>query len=289
LNNIIENTEDQFANGQVSCDLRGKSNAAESETQLEEANVINRGTDAAPEEFPAPIGKLLGLTIKSSGDGRATVEFEASGRYANPMGTLHGGVLCDLADAAMGVAYLSTLAKGETATTIELKINFLRPVWNARLRAQARVVRAGKVVGLIECDVLDERQRLVARASSTCMTLRGRLAEGRQVARNQSDDPRFGQSTENRERERQRGPQFLPEHIDADERLPGYLRDPHLPRFESRRSCLFASSAFTEESSLHPLNASHTNAEQFRKTPDGDEANIEPISPSPGHSAEKHL
>jgi hypothetical protein len=43
------------------------------------------------------------------------------------------------------------------------------------------VVRAGKVVGLIECDILDERQRLVARASSTCMTLQGRLAEGRQV------------------------------------------------------------------------------------------------------------
>ena len=162
MNNLNENNDDQFANGQVTCDLRGNSDSRES----------------AREEFPAPIGKLLGLRITSSGAGRATVEFEASGRYANPMGTLHGGVLCDLADAAMGVAYLSTLAEGETATTIELKINFLRPVWNAKLRAEARVVRAGKVVGLIECDILDERQRLVARASSTCMTLRGQLAEG---------------------------------------------------------------------------------------------------------------
>jgi uncharacterized protein (TIGR00369 family) len=181
MNNFIENNENQFANGQVSCDLRGNSDGAESETQLDPVNVIGQGPDATPEEFPAPIGKLLGLTITSRGAGRATVEFEASARYANPMGTLHGGVLCDLADAAMGVAYLSTLAEGETATTIELKINFLRPVWNAKLRAEARVVRAGKVVGLIECDILDERQRLVARASSTCMTLRGRLAEGRQV------------------------------------------------------------------------------------------------------------
>jgi uncharacterized protein (TIGR00369 family) len=73
----------------------------------------------------------------------------------------------------MGVAYRSTLAQGETFTSIELKINFLRPVWNAKLHAQARVVRAGKVVGFIECDILDERQHLVARASSTCMTLRG--------------------------------------------------------------------------------------------------------------------
>jgi uncharacterized protein (TIGR00369 family) len=185
MNNFIENNDHQFAIGQVSGDLRANSDAGESETQLEPVNV-GQGPDAAPEEFPAPIGKLLGLTITSRGAGRATVEFEASGRYANPMGTLHGGVLCDLADAAMGVAYLSTLAEGETATTIELKINFLRPVWNAKLRAEARVVRAGKVVGLIECDILDERQRLVARASSTCMTLRGRLAEGRQF----NDDPK---------------------------------------------------------------------------------------------------
>lgn len=204
MNNFIENNEDQFANGQVSCDLRGKSDPAESETQLDATNAIEKGADVAPEEFPAPIGKLLGLMITSSAAGRATVDFEASARYANPMGTLHGGVLCDLADAAIGVAYLSTLAEGETATTIELKINFLRPAWNAKLRAEARVVRAGKVVGLIECDILDERQRLVARASSTCMTLRGRLAKGRQVTRNQLDELRSGRSKENHERERQR-------------------------------------------------------------------------------------
>ena len=186
MNNFIENNDVQFANGQVSCDLRGNSDAAESKTQLDSVNVVRQGPNAAPEEFPAPIGKLLGLRITSSGAGRATVEFEASARYANPAGTLHGGVLCDLADAAMGLAYLSTLSEGDTLTTIELKINFLRPVWNAKLSAQAKVVRAGKVVGLIECDILDERQRLVARASSTCMTLRGRLAEGRQLAMTRS-------------------------------------------------------------------------------------------------------
>jgi uncharacterized protein (TIGR00369 family) len=106
------------------------------------------------------------------------------------METLHGGVLCDVADAAMGVAYLTTLTKGETLATIELKINFLRPVWNAKLQAEARVVHGGKVVGLIECDIFDERRRLVARASSTCMTLRGRLAEGRQITRDQNNQLR---------------------------------------------------------------------------------------------------
>lgn len=136
-------------------------------------------TSYSRQEFPAPIGKLLGLTVTRSQAGRATIEFEATERYANPMGTLHGGVLCDIADAAMGVAYRSTLADGETFTTIELKINFLRPVWRAKLRAEARMVRAGKIMGLVECDIVDEQKRLIARASSTCMTLRGELAAGR--------------------------------------------------------------------------------------------------------------
>jgi uncharacterized protein (TIGR00369 family) len=235
MNNFIENNEDQFANCQISRDLRANSDVTEPESRGDGVNVIEQLPDGAPEEFPAPIGKLLGLSITSRGKGRATVEFETGGRYANPMGTLHGGVLCDLADAAMGVAYLGTLAEGETFATIELKINFLRPVWKAKLRAQAKVVRAGKTVGLVECDILDDQQQLVARASSTCMTLRGPLAEGREVRRSQFDKRRFGQPTENRERE-WRGSQHLPEQLDADERLPGYLRDPHLPPFESQIS-----------------------------------------------------
>jgi uncharacterized protein (TIGR00369 family) len=97
------------------------------------------------------------------------------------MGTLHGGVLCDIADAAMGLAYASLLEDGETFTTLELKINFLRPVWTGRLRAIGRVVSPGplRAISLTECDVLDDQERLVARASSTCMALRGAQAAGR--------------------------------------------------------------------------------------------------------------
>ena len=90
-----------------------------------------------------------------------------------------GGVLCDVADYAMGFAYASTLEEGETFTTLELKINFLKPVWNAHRRAVGRVVKKGRTIGLVECDVTDEKQSLVARASSTCMTLRGKEARGR--------------------------------------------------------------------------------------------------------------
>ncbi len=98
---------------------------------------------------------------------------------ANPMGTLHRGVLCDIADAAMGMAYTSTLGEGETCTTLELKINFLKPVWQARLQAIGRVVTHGRTVGLVECDILDAHEALVARATSTCSTLRGDQGRGR--------------------------------------------------------------------------------------------------------------
>lgn len=107
MKNIIENNEDQFANGQVSRDLRVNSDATQPETQLNAVNVVERYSEVTPEEFPG----------------------------------------------------------------------------------------------------------------------------------------RFGQPTENREREwQQRGSQLLPEQIDADERLPGHLRDPHLPRFESRRARNFTNS-----------------------------------------------
>lgn len=104
---------------------------------------------------------------------------EAGPQHANPMGTLHGGILCDISDAAMGMAIASTLAEGESFTTIELKINFFRPVWNAQLRAEATVVQRGRTVGYAECSIYDEERRLIAKVASTCMVLRGEKATGR--------------------------------------------------------------------------------------------------------------
>lgn len=128
---------------------------------------------------PAPIGQLIGFKLVSAKDGEAVVELDVDNRFANPMGTLHGGVLCDISDAAMGIAYASLLEDDESFTTLELKINFLKPIWNAHLRAIGVVVKRGKTVGLTECTVLDEKDNLVARASSTCMTLRGAQAKHR--------------------------------------------------------------------------------------------------------------
>lgn len=133
----------------------------------------------AGEVSPSPIARLIGFNLVAIEPGHTVVELDAGERHANPMGTLHGGVLCDIADAAMGMAYASTLEDGESFTTLELKINFLKPVWNAKLRAEGRVVKRGRTVGLAECNVTDEGGQLVAFATSTCMTLRGEQARGR--------------------------------------------------------------------------------------------------------------
>jgi uncharacterized protein (TIGR00369 family) len=130
-------------------------------------------------EARPPIAELIGFEVVEIGEGRAVGSLQAGPQHANPMGTLHGGVLCDIADAAMGMAFASTLAPDESFTTIALSINFFRPVWQARLRAEARVINRGKTVGYLECDVTDQDGRQIARANSTCFVLRGESAKVR--------------------------------------------------------------------------------------------------------------
>jgi uncharacterized protein (TIGR00369 family) len=126
-----------------------------------------------------PVARLIGFEAKEIANGQATVLLAAGPQHANPMGTLHGGILCDIADAAMGMAFASTLAPEESFTTVELKINFFRPVWEARLRAEGKVVRRGSTIGYVECEITDEGGQLIAKASSSCMVLRGERAKGR--------------------------------------------------------------------------------------------------------------
>src|SRR5882757_4108100 len=128
---------------------------------------------------PPPIARLIGFDLVSVKPGEAVIEFEATEAHANPMGTLHGGVLCDIADAAMGMAYAASLDEGESFTTLELKINFLKPIWKAKLIATGVVVKRGRTVGLVKCDVTGANGELVASATSTCMTLRGEQTKGR--------------------------------------------------------------------------------------------------------------
>ena len=130
-----------------------------------------------------PIADLIGFDIEGIEDGRAVASLQAGPQHANPMGTMHGGVLCDLADAAMGMAFASTLAADEFFTTITLNINFFRPVWKQFLRAEARVTNRSKNVGYVECEITDQDGKLVAKSNSTVYVLRGDARNDRTTPR----------------------------------------------------------------------------------------------------------
>jgi uncharacterized protein (TIGR00369 family) len=134
----------------------------------------------SPFKFPFPIMKTLGLQLVAVGEGTASFEMQAKTElHSNPMGTIHGGVLCDIADAAIGTAHLTTVADGESFTSIDLQINFFRPVWNERLKAVARPVHRGRTISRYVCDITRADGKPVAQLTSTMMTLRGEAAQGR--------------------------------------------------------------------------------------------------------------
>ena len=119
-----------------------------------------------------PYGALAGLETLSVDEGESRWAMDVGPELANPMGTVHGGVICDLGDAAMGTAYMSTVEPAESFATVDLTANFIRPVRTGRVEAIGRVVHRGRTVGLVECEITDEEGGLVARLSSTCLTLR---------------------------------------------------------------------------------------------------------------------
>jgi uncharacterized protein (TIGR00369 family) len=130
-------------------------------------------------EVPPPVGRLVGFDMVDLGEGRSEIAFEAGPEHANPMGTLHGGILCDVGDAAMGTAVASTLAPGESFTTLELDAKYLKPVWDGHLTARGEVVKRNRRTALIECRVTDAEGSLVAKLESVCLVLSGEAASGR--------------------------------------------------------------------------------------------------------------
>lgn len=153
-------------------------------SNLEFFKLVAANGDAGSEEsrfiYPPSIAKTLDFKLIDVGPGTATMEMVAdTDKHANPMGTIHGGVFCDMADAAIGTAHATTLAEGESFTTIDLQINFFRPVWNGRIRAIARPVNVGRQVSRYVCDIVRDDDKLVAQVASTVMTLRGDQASGR--------------------------------------------------------------------------------------------------------------
>ena len=121
------------------------------------------------EASPAGWMETLGARIAEAEPGRVVVEIAAGPEHRHGGGVVQGGVITQIADAAMGMSLATLQPDGIWNTTIELKINFIRPAIEGRLWAVGRVIEMGETLLFGEADVVDEAGRLIARASSTCL------------------------------------------------------------------------------------------------------------------------
>lgn len=118
-----------------------------------------------------PISEILGFHLIEAENGRAVFEGIPEDRHYNPIGTVHGGYAATLLDSALGLAIFSTLHKGDTWTTLELKINYVRGMTKdtGPVRAEGRIIHRGRTVATSEGDLKDASGKLYAHATTTCM------------------------------------------------------------------------------------------------------------------------
>jgi uncharacterized protein (TIGR00369 family) len=133
---------------------------------LQQLHALTQGEMPAP-----PVMSLVGMTSFEAEFGKVVVEMPAAEFHYNPLGSVHGGVISTLLDTAAGCSVHSTLAVGEMYTSLDLTVKFLRPVTVASglLRCEGRVIQRGRRTALAEAQLLDERGKLVAHATSSCM------------------------------------------------------------------------------------------------------------------------
>ncbi len=129
----------------------------------------------------APISRLVGFQVDPPIDdpaqrrdlplGYAIVSLPCATHHHNPMGRVHGGLIAALADAAMGIAFGRTLFPGEDFSTIDMQVQFVRPVVTGLIRAEATVVERGLRIGFVRCEITNSRGKLVATGTCTCTVL----------------------------------------------------------------------------------------------------------------------
>ncbi len=120
---------------------------------------------------PPPALVLLGIEMAEAEPGRVVMRLAPGEHLYNPLGSVHGGLIATLLDSVMGCAVHSTLPRGRGYTTLEIKVNYLRPVTEATgvVSAEGRVVHAGRQAAVAEARLTDAAGKLYATASTTCL------------------------------------------------------------------------------------------------------------------------
>lgn len=116
----------------------------------------------------------LGFRLTDVEHGRAVISGETSSDYCNPNGTIHGAWPAALLDSCMGSAVHSTLPAGVDFTIVEVKINFVRPIFvdTGVVSAEGRIVKVGRQIGLADGVVRDSNGEVLATGSTTCLISR---------------------------------------------------------------------------------------------------------------------
>jgi len=123
---------------------------------------------------PPPFAALLGIWITEVSEGRVVFAAEPSEYHYNPLGTVHGGVIATLLDSALGCAVQSMLPAGTSYTTLELKVNYLRPITEktGTIYAEGKIIHLGGRIATAEARLTDAKGKLYAHATTTCIILR---------------------------------------------------------------------------------------------------------------------
>jgi uncharacterized protein (TIGR00369 family) len=124
---------------------------------------------------PPPIARTMGFAGAEAGEGRAVFVSEAAEFLYNPIGVVHGGFAMTLLDSALGCAVHTTLSRGERYTSLETKVNFVRPITEhtGRVRCEGTVVHRGRTVATAEGRLIEERTgNLLAHGTTTCLIVR---------------------------------------------------------------------------------------------------------------------
>ena len=123
---------------------------------------------------PPPIGSLMNFRLAELSEGHAVFLVEPAEYHYNPIGVVHGGIAATLMDSAMGCAVHSTLPAGATYTTLEIKVNYIRPMLaeTGEVRCEANVIHVGRRTATAEGKVVDAKGKLYAHGTTTCIIFR---------------------------------------------------------------------------------------------------------------------
>ena len=137
------------------------------------SNPVTKNLQAILEgKIIVPVSQTIGFKLTHVEYGKAVFKMHLDQRHHNPMATVHGGIYCDIADAAMGVAFASTLEEKESFGTLNFQINFLKTLKEGDITAEGQIIKRGKSIGFLEAKITDLEGDIVATAQSTCKIFR---------------------------------------------------------------------------------------------------------------------